>query len=304
MLRGAGAVLAGTAGAGLVTAVTGTPANAAAGGNVIMGPNNNADTVTTGITNNSVTSPTAAFHNTAAETLPDGSVVAGPALQLAPAGDFLTPHAPVGSLGVANDGTVYVASAPDPNNPGESFVDAFFTTAFASMVVPINPTRVVDTRDPALRTRILNPGGNLDAAGRLIAGHSIDIDLFDFVFFSYGMLCNLTVVSPLGDGFLTLYPFNTPRPLASALNYSRSLTVLSNFAVTGSGHFVDADQFLHDAVSVFASNTLHVIIDAVAFIAPSPGFVAPSIAAAKPAAKAHALGVSKVKAPSWFKGHV
>jgi hypothetical protein len=311
VLRGVGAVLAGTAGAAVAGAVVAEPAQAAPGDPVLLGASNDAGTTITAVTNNNLTGSTVKLTNTALSA-PDpatGLVDAGPALQLVPRGDFLAVDAPVGSITMTTDGRIWLTSAESTT---EKFQDYVYTTGTASMTVPIKPIRVFDTRFSNTRGRILNPAGNLDSSGRLIGLHTINIDLHDFSFFSFGVFVNLAAIFPTRDGFLSLLPSNPTGaiPGTSNLNYTTSLVVLANYASTATSHFVDSSGVLHDMVSVFASETTHVFMDLMALEVPAPEFVNPSLLRAGGGQSTSIGGVGsrtsvtnrQVKAPDWFKG--
>jgi hypothetical protein len=302
MLRGA-AVLAGTAGAAIGGMAVATPANAAPDGNVIMAPTNDAGGNTTGITNISISNPTLSLNNTATAPGTGTAVRSGPALQLTPSADILAPDAPQGSFSVSTDGTLWTITEP-------GFRDFVYNTFNASMIVPVQPTRVFDTRAASGRARIVNPAGNLDSLGRLIGGHRIDIDMVDFSFFSFGIFVNLTVVQPVADGFLSIFPW-TPEgtfPGTSNINYSKSLFALSNFALTAAGHFVDGAGVLHDRVSIFANTTTHVLMDVSGFVVPSAGNVNQTITAVgtqdATSKSLRSAAQRRVKAPAWYKGQI
>jgi hypothetical protein len=134
-----------------------------------------------------------------------------------------------------------------------------------------------------------NPTGKFDAAGRLLAGRTITLDLTDYVFAPGAVFGNITVTSPLGNGYLVVYP-SDPRPPTSSINFVQSQTI-ANFSLTGMSPFI--------TISIFASATTHVIFDVTAFAVGHSDFVNPSILpAAMPAAAPAALSAEP---PEWFK---
>lgn len=101
---------------------------------------------------------------------------------------------------------------------------------------PIDPCRIVDTR--------------LSSVGYIGAGQSVNFvalasNAGNFTFqggssgncgaLSYAnpaaVALNVTVVTPTGAGYATVYPYNTTRPLASSLNYA-SGAIVNNTVVT------------------------------------------------------------------------
>jgi hypothetical protein len=176
--------------------------------------------------------------------------------------------------------------------PLPGFVYTEFT---ANQVVTIIPQRILDTRTVTGRNSIVNKTGNLDSAGRLLAGHTINIDLRSLEVAAASALGNLTVVRPLTGGYMTLFPGGT-RPNTSSINFSAG-AVIANFAATGTSGT--------DTVSIFSSATSHVLLDITAFNVGSPAQINPGIL---PSAALIATGrrlAQRAKAgtlPHWYKG--
>jgi hypothetical protein len=172
---------------------------------------------------------------------------------------------------------------------GDYYVGSVYTSLNANQLVPVQPFRSVDTRTAAGRANILNRNGNLDSAGRLIGGHTIEIDLGTEVFQGTAVFANLTVTQAVSRGYLTLWPGGT-RPGTSTVNYVAGQTV-ANFCVSGLSST--------DTLRVYARSTTHVLLDVVAFAAGSgwkdvrrapepPPIVGPEEDLAGPARKAPA----------------
>jgi hypothetical protein len=85
--------------------------------------------------------------------------------------------------------------------------------------------------------------------GRLAAGTTLTVPV---VAGTRGAALNVTVTWPRADGFLTVWPCDQPRPVASNLNYIRHQTV-ANLAVTR----VAADG----SACVYTSQDAHVVVD-------------------------------------------
>jgi hypothetical protein len=75
---------------------------------------------------------------------------------------------------------------------------------------------------------------------------------------------NVTVVNPVSDGFLTVYPCDVPRPLASNVNFVAGLVVANG---------VVAPTSANGEVCVFASTQTDIIVDLVGWF-PSEAFTA------------------------------
>jgi hypothetical protein len=253
LLRRAGTVVAGVAGAGVVGSVVASPAAQAAPGEaVLQGQANDAGTATTGLTASVATGATLELSNTS---VTNGE--AGAALRLVPSGDIIAAGTPAGGISVDQYGNIWVA-APDGS---ETFPEYVHTQRTSNTIIPIAPTRVVDTRLSSGRQYIMNPSGNLSSTGQLLGGKSIQIDLSEFVFFAEGVFLNATVVTPINNGYLTVWPTGLARPITSNVNFTKSQN-LSNYALT----VVGMNDLSLDVISVFTSATAHVIIDVTAFV--------------------------------------
>ncbi len=258
LLRRAGTVAAGVAGTTVVGAAVAAPAQAAAGDPVVQGAANAAGATTTALTSTG-TGPTLRLANTST-TASNGAVLARPALQLAPSGDFLHPDSPGGSIGLDNYGNIQLVT----EFGGDKYLDYVHTTGNSNQIVPITPQRVVDTRAAASRKRILNQSSTtLDSSGRLRDGQTIHINLSDFVYFGDALFGNLTVTTAVASGFVQIFPFGTPRPANfSTINYLTNQVVANSF-MSGVGY---RDENATDVISVYAARTTHIIIDVVAFV--------------------------------------
>ena len=260
LLRG-GAALAGVAGAAV--ALPGTAV--AAEGDPVLAGRANTSGATTGITGGTADTPTLRLDNPS-----DAGRYAAPTLRLAPGtgSDGLDPDGvSAGDLASSDDLLYYGHVSADS---GAGVVGAVYTSAFANHLELLEePRRALDTRDgpPAdgsgnpndRKTRVI--AGNFDEKGRLRGGHSLVLDLSELVLSGIGVFANLTVVGPVGDGYLTAYP--TPdgevrtdgldRPATSNLNYVRGTPSLANFLLVrlGSGALI----------SIFTTTTAHVLLD-------------------------------------------
>jgi hypothetical protein len=252
LLRGAGTLAAGVAGAGVAGAVAATPARAAQG--------------TTTFTTHDPSGAAVELNNTFEEL---GGGGGGPALRLVPRGDFLYRETQAGSIGADRTGTPWVSvQYPDQSTNSHRIL----TDLNSNTTVPITPTRVVDTRTAATRTRILN-ASVLDSAGRLPRNQTMHVNLSDFAFFPDAVLLNATVAGQTTAGYLTVFAWLSGRPGISSLNYSAN-QILSNLVFTGSGD--DSGQNVTAAVSVFTSQLTHVVLDVVGFVV-SVGAVNPAV---------------------------
>jgi hypothetical protein len=262
----AGGVVAGVAGIGGYAAANAPTAGAVAGQPVLMGESNDAGAASTALAA-ATSTPTLILANSgrgaplrlAEHTFSDWMLDAGDLINVG--GELAFGHA-------------------------ESVVGSVYTSITASQLVPVRPFRIVDTRTAAGRANIANRSGNLDSSGRLIGGHTIDIDLSGHVYEGTAVFANLTVTEPVSSGFLTLWPSGS-RPGTSSLNFAAGQTV-ANFCVSGLSGV--------DTVRLYAQRTAHVVLDVVAFAAGSPDDVNGPLLARDSASK---LAGPARKPPAW-----
>lgn len=274
LLRRGGAALAGVAALGATGAAVASPAGAGAGDPVLQGAANDAGAATTSLTSSA--------HRTAVLANTSGG---GVSLQLPDStatfdNDVFLAGRQSGDL-VNLDGDLLFTHNPD-------FTGTVYTDYWANVVVPITPQRVLDTK--ADRSNVTNPSGNIDSAGRLIAGHSITVDLAEYVFEGVAGLFNLTVASPATSGYLVMWPGGA-RPATSTVNFTAGQNI-ANFAVCG---------LTDDTVRIFAQQTTRVILDVTGFFAGGPWRVNPAVLPLAAAPLSGARAAAARPAPSWVR---
>lgn len=258
--RGGVAVIAGAAGALAMPSA----AQAVEGDPVLAGRPNDAGALPTSLSGGTAEAATLELSNPST-----GSPYAAPTLRLAPGGDDgLDPDLAVaGDLASGGDLLWYGHVGADG---GAGVVGAVYTSAFANHLRFLDaPRRVLDTRPGQTTDGAGNPNdrrtrvvaGRFDELGRLLGGTTLVLDLAELVLSGVGVLANLTVVGPTGNGHLAVYP--TPdgsprtdgldRPAASNLNYVRGTPALANFCVVRLG--------AGGRVSVYTTTTAHVLLD-------------------------------------------
>ncbi len=124
-------------------------------------------------------------------------------------------------------------------------------------VDPADPKRITDTRPGEKTSDGLDEGEGLVEAGTVkrveVAGRANVPDD------ARAVIVNAIAVGPDGNGFLTLYSCDQPRPNASSVNYQRG-QVVANTAiveVSGSGD-----------ICVYSLRDVHVVLDVTGFIRP------------------------------------
>jgi sugar lactone lactonase YvrE len=130
----------------------------------------------------------------------------------------------------------------------------FFTPAPpGGRLVPVTPTRLVDTRSG-------NAVGQHDVRDLVVRGAPTAIPPN-----ATAVVLNVTVTQPTVGGYLTVFPGGTARPLASNLNFGPGFTI-PNLVMVGvgtSGAGANKVSFYNDTGSV------HLIADVVGYFVPS-----------------------------------
>jgi hypothetical protein len=126
---------------------------------------------------------------------------------------------------------------------------------------PLNPARICDTREG-------NPSGLSGVAAQCAGGtihangtRSIDVaGAFGVPGDATSVTLNVTVVNPLGAGYLTAFPSGAEQPLASSVNYAAG-DVLGNLVEVGLG--------TNGEVSFFSSATTDIVVDLEGYTSPA-----------------------------------
>jgi len=282
-------VAAGVVGVGAVATAVAGPASAQATTAVDMNTANDAGTnpaQPTELDADNDTAPAFILTNTGIDASNVGS---GPNLRLTPSPATATGYEPTastvgGDLTATADGELWFTHDFTLATPPELFPAPVHTEATANVYAALEaPSRVLDTRTATGRANIVNASGNLDSAGRLLAGHTIAINLDGLVFLAEAMFANLTVTGTVGSGYLTVWSGATARPTASSINFGAGVT-LANFVSSGVSEF---STTILNVVGIYASQTTHVILDVAGFT--MPGFEYSKVAAGSPAARASRL---------------
>ena len=132
----------------------------------------------------------------------------------------------------------------------------------ASEYVPLDPTRIIDTRSTSQVGAIKGPVAADSTTAVQIAGNTtngVDIPTSGVT----AVALSLTVTGASAIGYITAYPDQTPQPLTSTVNYFSGTTVTNN-AITPVGTDGDIDiynasggttQFLIDITGYYTTNT-------------------------------------------------
>jgi hypothetical protein len=255
--RVVGTAAAATAG-GMVVAAT--PAHATPGDQMALGQDNDAGNAITTVIGTAAAEPVLTLTNQAN----------GAALQFVVPEDILEDGGvPLGSITVDPDGDLYSIGG-DVHNSNIRYAMWAYTTAWATMTIAIRPQRILDTRNAAGRVNIVGGVGNIDAAGRLIGGRTIQVAI-RHAEQPDQVLANVTVAKTTAQGYVTVWG-DGPRPGTSSLNFFGANQVLSNFVESPAG--VSGGT---DIISIFASVTTSVIVDVCGFLVADPAQVDPTL---------------------------
>ncbi len=127
------------------------------------------------------------------------------------------------------------------------------TTAQAGLFVPVNPTRLIDTREPTsphLGPLAAGEQIDLDVVGRAaIAGVVVPSD-------ATAAALKVTVTDSNASGFWTVFPTGAGRPIVSNLNVVGTGTTIANQVLA---------RLAGGSTTVFAQTGGHLVIDLVGF---------------------------------------
>jgi hypothetical protein len=274
LLRGAGAVVAGVAGAGAASALVATPAEASQGSAVLAGVSNT-ETDATVINLTGATSPES-------KTALRLTNTAGAGLTIDPVNTSTVSTAPPA-------GSVFIDQFGDIHTVGDAgtgkFNNIMYSPTWATMPVPVRPTRWLDTRGLGPGTSHVVPGSGTVSGGKIIPkGSQTDPDLV--VDFSSILVENyvavqviVSVLAAPSDGWLTLWG-DGPWPGAVTVNFLAGRTS-GGFAHSElTGVFVGSGEpFGH--LKIMITHAAIVGLDIVGFITPDPGALFKPAAAAK-----------------------
>jgi hypothetical protein len=275
LLRRAGSVAAGVAGAGVITAVAGSPAQAAPGGQVLMAPGNDA-----GGNNTSITSTNATATLSLANSNADAGGWAYASLQLVPTTP-LSDNAPIGSLGADTNGFLWTNVKYSNGSHGAEWV---YTTANSNKTVLLDtPQRALNTSTAAGRANIINPGV-LDAQGRLIGGQTIELDLDPYAAFADAVLATIAVLAPTSGGYTVVHGLDLPQPETANTGWAAGQTVNTYLACATNFR----DGVTTTGLSIFSTSTAYIILDVWGFVVRSAGQVAQAAGAGARAASPQA----------------
>lgn len=154
--------------------------------------------------------------------------------------------------------------APSLSQP-ESLSKALGTAASDLVYTPITPCRILDTRIVGGQiaagfgrdfNAVVGSGGTFTSQG----GSATDCGVVAAG--QAAVVINLTAVTPAGNGFATVYPFGSSRPLASSVNYATG-DIVNNTVVARLPSPLTTKDF-----TIYSFGTSHFVADIVGYYAP------------------------------------
>ena len=158
-------------------------------------------------------------------------------------------------------GTVQV-QATDTINPSAETPASAYTYIGLANYAPVTPFRILDTR---------NTGGPI-GQGLVRALQVTGVGALPIPASATAAVLNVTEVNGSASSLLTVYPFNTPRPTASNLNFGPS-TVIANLVTVTLG--ANAGQ---GWINIYNSiGSVNVVVDVEGYFTPQPAGVFPGL---------------------------
>jgi hypothetical protein len=159
---------------------------------------------------------------------------------------------------LSDDGAIdRLAAGTGTKALGDLSIDLTFT--------PIQPCRVVDTRlavdgplaeDSERSFRVINATDYLAQGGSATDCGTLGLN-------ATAVAVNIQVVYPNGDGYTTVFPFGSTRPLASAINYT-SGAIVNNTILAKIPNPIDTADF-----TIYTFKGAHYVVDIVGYLAPA-----------------------------------
>ena len=121
---------------------------------------------------------------------------------------------------------------------------------------PLTPCRVVDTRNA-----VGPQGGPALAANAIRSFAIINVNSCGVPSTAKAAALNVTVVSPTDVGDLRIWPYQSPVPLASVINFSTADFALANGAIIPLASISGIDISVQNDMPPGSAGTVHLVID-------------------------------------------
>jgi hypothetical protein len=121
---------------------------------------------------------------------------------------------------------------------------------------PLTPCRLVDTRNA-----VGPQGGPALAANAIRSFAIINVNSCGVPSTAKAAALNVTVVSPTDVGDLRIWPYQSPVPLASVINFSTADFALANGAIIPLANISGIDISVQNDMPPGSAGTVHLVID-------------------------------------------
>ncbi len=155
--------------------------------------------------------------------------------------------------------------APGASASGPNAVVAKFGDLNQDLVyTPIQPCRILDTRVTAAGQIAANSTRNFVAinASSFTGQGGSSTNCGTLGLSATAVAINLTAVTPVANGFTTVYPFGTTRPLSSNVNYYTGITAANGVIATIPNPLSSFD------FTIYSSAQSHYVVDILGYFAP------------------------------------
>ena len=186
-------------------------------------------------------------------------------------------------IGTTTPPTTTTTVSPTTTLPATTTTTSIGAPAIGSRFIPVEPTRILDTRNGAAHK--VRAGTSIDVA---VAGVGVGVGVVAPT--ATAVVINVTATDADGPGYVTVWPAGAPRPEASSLNVASTAGTIANLvtmALTASG-----------ALSLFTESGTHLIVDLLGYYAPVTTPVAAGRFQALPAVRVLDTRPTGVNAPT------
>jgi hypothetical protein len=121
---------------------------------------------------------------------------------------------------------------------------------------PLTPCRVVDTRGP-----VGPQGGPALAANTIRSFTIINVNSCGVPATAKAAAMNITIVSPTDVGDLRIWPYQSPVPLASVINFSTADFALANGVLIPLANISGIDISVQNDMPPGSAGTVHLVVD-------------------------------------------
>jgi hypothetical protein len=190
---------------------------------------------------------------------------AGPALRLVPGPEYTFYPAP-GTLAPNHTGLTVTHVVPGSQHTATTNI---LGSGNALMPVATPPTRVLDTRTAAGRSRLIDGRSDIDSQGRAIRGAFLVVDLGGLVHNAQGLFATVTATKTTSSGYATVWGTGE-WPRTSTINWWDHGQVISNGVLSECGWYEVNGTRYNDIVALYVSAPAGIVLDVTGFLVTDP----------------------------------